>query len=448
MRLALSAGHRAVAPLALVVLDVGRPVGHRGRGLEEVDDFPALSLGGELVSRLGRKDGRGVGPAHAGLLDRRRVGLGQRPEPSRGDRVRVGAARVDLVGGENGGVRDDVAADLSQPALLTDGDRRLVEGHAAADRHEVALAGRGRLLRRVEQRGVTVVDHDVAPVDASRRVAPVGEGLGLLGELRLESGVNGVGGVVEHGNVDGLGRPPRGPRTNRRVPARRSCRPRARCRTKSSTTASGWPTSPPPRSSTRAPRRSRRPSGSPVPAAAPTFEARLVPCRTSSHPPGSILIVRHSISFPDRSGRRPAEARQRRGRAERRCTQLDPRPVAPQFQLSSLCPHHFHHLAWRGDVRRICDHKPMLWARVSNIGTWTLALALLEVNGLFMPYSDLRERVLMELFEAEPDIAPSFVEVRPGWGDTLYVRIPIASARSRNSETCGAKRVRMTGAIR
>ena len=90
----------------------------------------------------------------------------------------------------------------------------------------------------------------------------------------------------------------------------------------------------------------------------------------------------------------------------------------------------------------------MLWARVSNIGTWTLALALLEVNGLFMPYSDLRERVLMELFEAEPDIAPSFVEVRPGWGDTLYVRIPIASARSRNSETCGAKRVRMTGAIR
>ncbi len=53
------------------------------------------------------------------------------------------------------------------------------------------------MLRRVEQRGVPVVDHDLAPVDAPGRVAPVGKGRGLLGELRLEPRVNGVGGVVE-----------------------------------------------------------------------------------------------------------------------------------------------------------------------------------------------------------------------------------------------------------
>ena len=104
-----------------------------------------------------------------------------------------------------GRVRDDVAADLSQPALLTDRHGWLVEGHAAADRHEVALAGRCRFLRRVEQRGVSVVDHDLAPVDAPRGVAPVRERGGLLDELHLESRSNGVGGVVEHGDVDGLG---------------------------------------------------------------------------------------------------------------------------------------------------------------------------------------------------------------------------------------------------
>ena len=102
-------------------------------------------------------------PPMPACLTALRVGLGQRPEPSHGH-DRVDAAGVDLVGGQVGSVRDDIAADLSQAALLTDGDRRLVEGHAAADRHEVALAGRGCLLRHVEQRGVTVVDHDVASV--------------------------------------------------------------------------------------------------------------------------------------------------------------------------------------------------------------------------------------------------------------------------------------------
>ncbi len=167
--------------------------------------MPALSLGAELVLRFGLEDRRGVGPTHARLLHRLRVGLGQRSEPARGDRVRVDAARVDLVRGQVGGVRDDVAGDLSQPALLTDGDGWLVEGHAAADSHEVALAGRGRLLRRVEQRGVTVVDDDVATVDATRGVAPVGERHGLLGELRFQTRLDGVRGVVEHGDVDGLG---------------------------------------------------------------------------------------------------------------------------------------------------------------------------------------------------------------------------------------------------
>ena len=100
MKLAVVGRPQGRDPLLLVLLDVGRPVLHRSRGLEEVDDFPTLRLGGELVLRFGLDDGGGVDRAHAGHLDRLRVGLGQRPEPPRGNRVRVGAARVDLVGGQ------------------------------------------------------------------------------------------------------------------------------------------------------------------------------------------------------------------------------------------------------------------------------------------------------------------------------------------------------------
>jgi hypothetical protein len=109
-------------PLLLVILDVGGPVLHRNRGLEEVDHLPTLSLCGELVLRLFLEDRWGVGPTHAGHLDRIRVGPGQRSKPPCGYRVCIGAARVDLVGGKNRGVRDDIAGDLPQPALLTDRD--------------------------------------------------------------------------------------------------------------------------------------------------------------------------------------------------------------------------------------------------------------------------------------------------------------------------------------
>ena len=46
---------------------------------------------------------------------------------------------------------------------------------------------------------------DVASVDATRRVAPIGEGVGELHELLLEAGHHRVGLVVEDGDVDGVG---------------------------------------------------------------------------------------------------------------------------------------------------------------------------------------------------------------------------------------------------
>jgi hypothetical protein len=76
VKLPLSAGHRAWAPLLLVLLDVGCPVLHGGRGLREVDDFPTSRLGAELVLGFRLEDGGGVFRTHAGFLDRLRVGLG------------------------------------------------------------------------------------------------------------------------------------------------------------------------------------------------------------------------------------------------------------------------------------------------------------------------------------------------------------------------------------
>ena len=166
-------GHRAVDALALDLFDIGRPVGHRNRWLLEVEHLPSLGLGAVLVLALGLEDGGVVLPAHTRLLDRLGVLLGQRTEPTRGDGVGVAAAGVDLIGGEFRCVGHDVATDLAQPALLTHRDRGLVEGHATADRHEVALAGLLGHLRRIEQGAVAVVDDDLAAVDAARGVAPV-----------------------------------------------------------------------------------------------------------------------------------------------------------------------------------------------------------------------------------------------------------------------------------
>ena len=99
------------------------------------------------------------------------------------------ATGVDLIGGQFCCVRYEVPSDLSQAALLTDRNGWLVEGHATADRHEVALAGHCRLLRGIEQRGVSVVDHDLPPVDAARGVTPFCERLGLLGNSASSPGL-------------------------------------------------------------------------------------------------------------------------------------------------------------------------------------------------------------------------------------------------------------------
>ena len=136
-------GQRASTPLLWTCFDIGRPVGDRNRWLLEVEHLPPLGLGAVLVLALGLEDGWVVLPAHTRLLDRLRVGLGQRSEPTRGDGVGVAATGVDLIGGEFRCVGHDIATDLAQPALLTHRDRGLVERHATAHRHEIALAGLG-----------------------------------------------------------------------------------------------------------------------------------------------------------------------------------------------------------------------------------------------------------------------------------------------------------------
>jgi len=73
-------------------------------------------------------------------------------------------------------------------------------------------------------------------------------------------------------------------------------------------TTCDWPTLPRQRSSKRVPRTSRQPSWSPVPATAPTFEARLALCRTSSHPRSSLkLRIIQSAPRPKRGSDHRAE---------------------------------------------------------------------------------------------------------------------------------------------
>ena len=106
----------------------------------------------------------------------------------------------------NGRVRDDVAADLSQPALLTDRHGRLVEGHAAADRHEVALAGRCRLrcaaLNSAASRlSITILRPLMPPAalhQSAKAVACWGNSTSSPGVMVLEASLN-------DGDVDGLG---------------------------------------------------------------------------------------------------------------------------------------------------------------------------------------------------------------------------------------------------
>src|ERR1019366_10187236 len=91
-------------------------------------------------------------------------------------------------------------------ATDTDRHRGLIESHAAPDRHEVLLAGLVGDLRRIEERGVPVVHHDRASVDAARCVAPFGEGPGRLEELDVEAGLYRVARIGEGGDVDALRR--------------------------------------------------------------------------------------------------------------------------------------------------------------------------------------------------------------------------------------------------
>ena len=146
-------------------------------------------------------------------------------------------------------------------------------------------------------------------------------------------GYNGVGGVVEHGDVDGLRSPRRAPRRHRRVPVRRSCRPPARRRWWGrSTTTSGWPiVAAEAVVEASDDVRSRRPSSlSPWPAAAPTFEARLVLCGTSSHLSPVYDRVIQSATRPERGSARRGEPRKMRR------TGPSPAWYLPEFNFPSL----------------------------------------------------------------------------------------------------------------
>ena len=135
------------------------------------------------------------------------------------------------------------------------------------------------------------------------------ERLGLLGELGLESRLNGVGRVVEHGDVDGL---------------------RAHTADRGGTAGPGFADLADPGPDAvggharrqRATARRRRGSGRrrecdgrPCdhqgrhwPAAAPTFEARPVLCRSSPYPPKSSFANGSFNQHPDRIGDRAADA--------------------------------------------------------------------------------------------------------------------------------------------
>ena len=84
--------------------------------------------------------------------------------------------------------------------LTSDG----VERVAAADEHEVLLAGLDHLGGAVEELGVEMVDDDLAAVDPAGGVAPLGERVGGVEELLLQAGGGGGTRVAEHAEADRL----------------------------------------------------------------------------------------------------------------------------------------------------------------------------------------------------------------------------------------------------
>ena len=156
------------------------------RGFLEVDHLVALGHGGLFVLVFLLEDGGLVRPAGPEVLDRLGVFLGQGAVPAGLDLGVVDATRVDLQRRIDGLVRDGEGRDLAETTSHADRDRRRVEDEAAADRHEILLAGLVHHLGGVEEPAVVGVDDDVASVNAAGRVAPLGEGVGELGEFYVD----------------------------------------------------------------------------------------------------------------------------------------------------------------------------------------------------------------------------------------------------------------------
>ena len=110
--------------------------------------------------------------------------------------------RIDLQGSVHGLVRDREISDLTEATGDPDGDSGLVEREASTDRHEVLLAGLGGDLRRIEECGIPVMNHDLTAVDSAGRIAPFGKRAGQLEELAIEPGLHRVAGIGKGGDID------------------------------------------------------------------------------------------------------------------------------------------------------------------------------------------------------------------------------------------------------
>src|SRR5690348_9934070 len=108
-------------------------------------------------------------------------------------RGRGGRRNLQTSVGRLGG--NGVPRDLTELAVQSRLDTDSVEGVAAADEHEILLTRLDDGGPNVEQLGVDLVDHDLAAVDATSRVAPLGECVSNVEELLAKTWRDGRTGI-------------------------------------------------------------------------------------------------------------------------------------------------------------------------------------------------------------------------------------------------------------
>ncbi len=196
-----------LTPAVLERLRVGRPRRSARGGIHVVvDDLPAerphrVSI---LLRNFLRK--REIAGQHADVIGCVRVLLAeipQVPDLKAGQRVRFGldeqvrTTRLDA--------RDE-AGDIREQALQPGLDAVLIEGRAATHHGEVVLARLGHARDDVGQRGIALVDDDLAAIDPAPFVAPRRKDIRGIEELLVQAGSTGEPDVREGCDPDRVGR--------------------------------------------------------------------------------------------------------------------------------------------------------------------------------------------------------------------------------------------------